>query len=151
MRFHCSLWHFDKCCVTSALKSDYTNHPHSGSIAPVVRIQMNYAWNRERKQMLTNFKMGQNHDNLVGDKWRHFSTILTNCSLLLEWFAEQKRSFSRQMGNFPSRGEFSFYMSAIMRTNKLGKAPVYLSWNIDGQAPEKANVYIHHFFLSLEI
>lgn len=38
-----------------------------------------------------------------------------------------------------------------MRTNKLGKAPVYLSWNIDGQAHENSNVYIHHFFLSLEI
>lgn len=28
--------------------------------------------------MLTNLKMGQNHDNLVGDKWSHFSTVLTN-------------------------------------------------------------------------
>jgi len=95
--------------------------------------------------MLTNFKIGQNHDNLVGDKWSRFSKILT-VSLLVDWFAEQKRSFSKQMGYFPSRGEFSFYMPDIMRTNKLDKAPVYLSWNIDGQVHENANVCIHHFF-----
>lgn len=150
MRFHCSLWHFDKCCVTVALKSHYTKHPHFRSI---VQVQWESKWimheTWERKQMLTNFKMGQNHDNLVGDKWSNFSKILT-VSLLLDWFPEQKRSFSRQMGNFPSRGEDSFYMPDIIRTNKLGKAPVYLSCNIDGQAHENANVYIHHFFKVLK-
>lgn len=34
MRFHCSLRHFDKCCVTIAPKSDYTKHPYSRSTAP---------------------------------------------------------------------------------------------------------------------
>lgn len=150
MRFHCSLWHFDKCCVTIALRSDYTKHPHSRNIAQAQwesKWIMHETW--ERKQMLTNLKMGQTHDNLVSDKWSNFSTILTNCvpfDLCPYWFAEHKRSFSRQMDNFPCRGEFSFYMPDMMRTNKLGKPAVYLRWNIDGQAHENANVYIHHFF-----
>lgn len=108
---------------------------------------MHETW--ERKQMLTNLKMGQTHDNLVSDKWSNFSTILTNCvpfDLCPYWFAEHKRSFSRQMDNFPWRGEFSFYMPDVMRTNKLGKTAAYLRWNIDGQAHENANVYIHLFF-----
>lgn len=48
-------------------------------------------------------------------------------SFLARLICREEISFSKQMGNFPNRGEFSFYTQDIMRTNKLGKVPVYLN------------------------
>lgn len=77
--------------------------------------------------MLTNFKVGQNHDNMVCDKRNNFSKILPNYVLSARLICREKISFSKQMGNFPNRGEFNFYMQDIMRNNKLGKVPAYLN------------------------
>lgn len=103
----------------------------------------------ERKQMLTNFKVGQNHDNLVGDKWSNLSKILPKYVLSARLICREEISFSKQMENFPNRGEFNFYMQDIMRTNKLGKVPIYLGWNINCQAHENSNacIFLFSFFL----
>lgn len=53
--------------------------------------------------MLTNFKMGQNHDNLVGDKWSNFSKILTNCVPSARWICRAEKVIFQADGEFPKQ------------------------------------------------